>query len=262
MTFTAFKYEVRDSVAHITLNQPERGNPFDATFCKELRAITDDCANSDKVRAILIDAAGRFFSVGGDLFSLAKSREGLQDFVKEMLVNLNPALAALARGRAPVVVAVHAMAAGGGLGLVSGADFVVASSEARFHPAFAGIGITCDSGSSYFLPRRMGFSRAMRFMMLNETITAQEAFEAGLVDKLTTPADLAAEALSLAQRLAAGPTVAHGALKKVFDASFGGSLEDQLAVEGEAVMRMFETEDAWNAVQAMVRKEKKVFQGR
>lgn len=262
MALTAFKYEVHDNIAHITLNQPERGNPFDRAFCSELTEVAVRCTSDPAVRAVLIDSHGKFFSVGGDIFTLTKSREALPDFVEHSTGELNKSISLLARGKAPIVVAVHALAAGGAVGLVSSADFVVASSEARFYPAFPGIGITCDSGCSYFLPRRMGFGRASRFLMLNEIVGAEEALNAGLVDRMTAPGDLASEALALAKKLAAGPTLAYGELKGVLDSSFGGNLENQLLLEAQSVARMAKTEDAWNAMLAVAQKKKAVFHGR
>ncbi len=157
------------------------------------------------VRAVLIDAKGRFFSVGGDLNALSRSREDLARFVSAATSDLHMGISRFARMNAPVVVAVHGLAAGGAVALAAGADFVLAAPEAKFYAAFAGIGIISDSGGSYFLPRRIGSRRAAQFYMLNETMTADEAVAAGLINKVVPADALAAEAWALATPARQGP---------------------------------------------------------
>src|SRR5271155_3638432 len=208
MELTAFAFEVKEHVAHITMNQPERGNPFDRRFAEEFDWLATECTVRADVRAVLIDAAGRFFSVGGDLNALSKSRENLARFVSVATSDLHMGISRFARMNAPVVAAVHGMAAGGAVALVAGADFALASPNAKFYAAFAGIGIISDSGGTYFLPRRMGSRRAAQFYMLNETLSAEEAQAAGLINRVVKPEALDAEAGALARRLADGPTLA------------------------------------------------------
>ena len=147
---------------------------------------------------MLIDATGRFFSVGGDLNALTRSREDLARFVSVATSDLHMGISRFARMNAPVVMAVHGMAAGGAVALVAGADFALASPNAKFYAAFSGIGIISDSGGSYFLPRRMGSRRAAQFLMLNETLTAGEAADAGLINRVVDADALADEAWALA----------------------------------------------------------------
>ena len=127
MELTAFAFEIKEGVAHITLNQPERGNPFDRRFAEEFDYLATECTIRPEVRSVLIDAKGRFFSVGGDLNALASSREELARFVSVATSDLHMGIARFARMNAPVVMAVHAMAAGGAVALVAGADFVLAA---------------------------------------------------------------------------------------------------------------------------------------
>src|SRR6202050_5488663 len=202
MELTAFAFEIKDGVAHITMSQSERGNPFDQSFADEFDWLATECTIRPEVRAVLIDAKGRFFSVGGDLNALSKSRENLARFVSVATSDLHMGISRFARMNAPVVMAVHGLAAGGAVALAAGADFVLAAPEAKFYAAFAGIGIVSDSGGSYFLPRRMGSRRATQFLMLNETLSAEEAARTGLINQVVAPEALAEEALALATRLA------------------------------------------------------------
>ncbi len=262
MELTAFALEITDGVAHITMNQPERGNPFDRRFAEEFDWLATECTVRPEVRAVLIDAAGRFFSVGGDLNALTKSREDLARFVSAATSNLHMGISRFARMNAPVVAAVHGMAAGGAVALVAGADFVLASPNAKFYAAFAGIGIISDSGGSYYLPRRMGSRRAAQFFMLNETLTADEAASAGLINRVVASETLADEAFALAKRLAEGPTLAYGEAKNLLLSSPIESLEAQLENEARAMARVAATDDAWNAMRAVLAKQKPNFRGR
>ena len=259
---TSFSFEIKDAVAHITLDQGERGNPFDRRFAAEFNELATECSVNPVVRAVLIDAKGRFFSVGGDLNALARDREELARFVSAATADLHMAISRFARMNAPVVVAVHALAAGGAVALIAGADFALAAPSAKFYAAFAGIGIISDSGGSYFLPRRMGQRRATQFLMLNETLSAQEAVAAGLINRVVEEDALAAEAWALAARLAQGPTLAYGELKNLLLASSLENIEGQLESEARAMARVTRTDDAWNAMRAVLAKQKPTFAAR
>jgi 2-(1,2-epoxy-1,2-dihydrophenyl)acetyl-CoA isomerase len=262
MELTAFAFEIKDGVAHITMNQPERGNPFDRRFAEEFDWLATECGARTEVRAVLIDAKGRFFSVGGDLNALTRSRDELARFVSAATSNLHMGISRFARMNAPVVAAVHGMAAGGAVALIAGADFALAALDAKFYAAFAGIGIISDSGGSYFLPRRMGSRRAAQFLMLNETLSAEEAVATGLINRVVSADALADEAWTLARRLAQGPTLAYGEAKNLFLSSSIESLEAQLEHEARAMARVTRTDDAWNAMRAVLAKQKPIFDGR
>jgi 2-(1,2-epoxy-1,2-dihydrophenyl)acetyl-CoA isomerase len=244
------------------MNQPERGNPIDARFGAEFDWLATECSVRPEVRAVLLDAKGRFFSVGGDLNDLARGGEDLARFVSSVTSNLHMGISRFARMNAPVVAAVHGLAAGGSVALVAGADFVLASPNAKFYAAFAGIGIVSDSGGSYFLPRRMGSRRAAQFYMLNETLSAEEAAASGLINKVVAAEALAGEALALARRLAEGPTLAFGEAKNLMLSSPMESLEAQLESEARAMARVTRTQDAAGAMRAVLAKQKPAFQGR
>lgn len=262
MDLLSFKFEVTDGVARITLNQPERGNPFDRRFAAELNEIATECTIDRRVRAVLVDAVGRFFSVGGDLHALTESRDGLARFVSAATSDLHMGISRLARMNAPVVMAVHGLAAGGAVALAAGADFVLASPEAKFYAAFTGIGIVGDSGASYFLPRRMGQRRATEFLMLNEMLSAEAACADGLVTRIVDAERLGDEAWALARRLADGPTLAFGEIKDLLMSSDHETLEGQLELEARAMARVTATDDAWEAMNAVKAKGKPTFRGR
>jgi 2-(1,2-epoxy-1,2-dihydrophenyl)acetyl-CoA isomerase len=262
MELTAFAFEIAGGVAHVTMSAPERGNPIDERFAEEFDRLATECSVRPEVRAVLIDAKGRFFSVGGDLSALTRSREDLARFVSGATSNLHMGISRFARLNAPVVVAVHGMAAGGAVALIAGADFALASPNAKFYAAFAGIGIVSDSGGSYFLPRRIGSRRAAQFYMLNETLSAEEAAATGLINRVVEADALETEAWALARRLAEGPTLAYGEAKNLLLSSSMESLEGQLENEARAMARVTRTDDAWNAMRAVLTKQKPAFEGR
>ena len=262
MELTAFAFKIKDGVARITMNQPDRGNPLDSHFAQEFNWLATECTVRPEVRSVLIDAAGRFFSVGGDLNALTRSREELARFVSVATSDLHMGISRFARMNAPVIAAVHGLAAGGAVALIAGADFALAAPEAKFYAAFAGIGIISDSGGSFFLPRRMGSRRAAQFYMLNETLSAEDAAATGLINRVVPVDALQAEAWTLATRLAQGPTLAYGEAKNLLLSSPTEGLEGQLENEARAMARVTRTDDAFNAMRAVLAKQKPTFEGR
>ncbi|MEA2168545.1 MAG: 2-(1,2-epoxy,2-dihydrophenyl)acetyl-CoA isomerase [Solirubrobacteraceae bacterium] len=258
----AFALDIADGVARVRFTQGARGNPFDATSCAELSLVATECDAGPAVRSVLITAEGRFFSVGGDLASLGESREGLGRFIKNATVGFHSGVSRFARMDAPTVVAVHALAAGGGVSLVAACDFAIAARSATFYAAYPAIGLTVDGGGSYYLPRRVGTRRATAFYLRNETWTAEQALEYGLISEVVDDEDLAAAAADLAAELASGPTRAYGSVKNLLLASSQSTLEGQLELEAREMARIGATDDAWNAINAVARKERPGFEGR
>lgn len=255
-------FEVRGAVAHVVLCQGERGNPFDQAFCDELSAAATECDEHPEVRAVLIRAEGRFFTVGGDLKTLGASQAELQRFIKNGTAHLHSAVSRFTRCDAPVVLAVHAMCAGGGVSLAAASDFCLAGRSARFYAAYQGIGLAIDGGGSHFLPRRVGSRRATSFYLRNETWTAAEALELGLVSSVHADDALLADAEALAAELAAGPTRSFGEVKNLLLSSWDQPLEAQLEAEARAMGRTVRTQDTWNAITAAASKRRPTFEGR
>jgi 2-(1,2-epoxy-1,2-dihydrophenyl)acetyl-CoA isomerase len=261
MTFEALHFELQDNVARVTFNQPDRGNPFDCKLGEELSELASECRENIGIRAVLFGAKGKHFSVGGDLKALASSRKELDRFINTATVSVHSAIARFARLDAPIVVAVHGMACGAAVGFAAAADFVIASPDAKFYAAFTGLGLACDSGSSYFLPRRLGTRRAAEFLLLNQTWDADEAARHGLINHVAAPGRLEVEAWQLAQQLASGPTRGFGEIKNLLLSSWEQPLEAQLELEARAMSRAARTEDAWAGLQAVAAKQKPAFKG-
>jgi 2-(1,2-epoxy-1,2-dihydrophenyl)acetyl-CoA isomerase len=259
MEFSAFQYSVDNGVAHITLNQPELGNPINKVFCDEFNDLSIVCGEDPAVRAVLIDANGANFSVGGDLKSFINSQAQLAGDFKWMTSRLHMGVSRFSRMDAPVIVAADNLVVGGGAALVAGADFVISSDRARYYAAFATIAVCGDTGMSYFLPRRVGTRRAAEFLIQNKMWSAQQALDYGLISELVSPEQLAERSMELAVQLAQGPTGVYGKMKRLLLSSFDQPLEMQLENEANGMVACARTEDAWNAINAIISKQKPVY---
>jgi 2-(1,2-epoxy-1,2-dihydrophenyl)acetyl-CoA isomerase len=262
VSYQAFELTIADGVGRITLNQPERGNPFDLAFCTEISRVATECDENAAVRAVLIEARGKYFSVGADLKTMVGGQEQLPRFIKDATAGLHTGLSRLARMDAPVVVAVHGLAVGGSVALCAAADFCLAATSARFYAAYLGIGLVPDGGGTTFLPRRVGARRATEFFMRNQTWSAAQALEHGLLTAVVEDAELPAAAWTLAKELAQGPTRAYGELKNLMLSTTEQPIEAQMELEARAMGRVTRSHDGWTAINDVLAKRKPRFEGR
>jgi 2-(1,2-epoxy-1,2-dihydrophenyl)acetyl-CoA isomerase len=254
MKLRSIEFAVEANVAHIAWNEADRGNPIDEVFTSEFREAAELCAARSDIRAVLISARGKYFSVGGDLKRLAQDRHALPSFVSRMLVDMCAAISALAQSNAPVIASVNGIVAGGSVGLVAGCDLVYASPAAAFVPAFTAIGLCPDSGSSYYLPRRVGTTRAKEFYLLGESWNAETARNYGLINRIVPAAELESVTRDVAARLAASATLGLGETKRLLNRSLNTKLEEQLLLEAGAITRLTTTDDTWEGITAMLAK--------
>jgi 2-(1,2-epoxy-1,2-dihydrophenyl)acetyl-CoA isomerase len=258
----SFECTIDNGLAQIVLNQAERGNPIDGEFCREFGLAIAELSERADVRALLLSARGRLFSVGGDLSSLVKQGDALPRTIKAWTADLHMAIARMVRMRAPVVAAVQGNVAGGSVSLMAAADIVVMARSARVSAAFARIGFSPDSGSTTTVTRRIGVARAKRFFLLSETFEAETALALGLVDFVVHDSDVQSEALRIANELASGPTEALGAIKHLFLRTPDRPLESQLEEEAQTLAAISQTSDAREGVKAFVEKRKPAFIGK
>lgn len=248
-------------LATLTLCQPQRGNPVDGEFIKDFKAVCLALWEVPGLRAVLLRAQGPNFSVGGDLKSFYPKREQLAALVRGWTSDFHMALQRLWQLPVPIVAEVQGFAMGGGMAVMAGCDVVVAAQSCKIGSAFANIGFSCDSGSSIVLTARMGAARAKRFVMLGQMLDSAQALQCGLVDQVVPDADLPTEALAMATRLATGPTVAMGEIKRLFFKA--SAIEMQALFEDEALTlaRVSTTHDAKEGISALIEKRKPVFLG-
>jgi 2-(1,2-epoxy-1,2-dihydrophenyl)acetyl-CoA isomerase len=246
------------AVATITLSRPDSLNALNGATVDELRAAVESLTGSG-ARCLLLTGEGRAFSSGADL----ASGGGLPaDAGMALEKHFNPLVEALFALDIPVVAAVNGPAAGAGCSLALAADIVVAARSAYFLQAFVNIGLIPDAGATWLLPRLAGRARAMEMMMLGERIPAEQALAWGMIARVVDDQDLASEAVALATRLAQGPTVALGLIRRLARDSAQLTLAEALAAERVAQRRAGETADFRSAVLAFLQKRQPSFDGR
>lgn len=262
MSYETFELVVDDGLARLTLAPPDAGNAFTETCCRELALVADDLGRRRDVRALLLQSRGRMFSVGGDLSMFSQDLDDAAGAVLRGTSGLHMGLSRLRRLDAPLVACVHGTAAGGAVALLSNFDFVYAARSAKFSAAYIHIGFTCDLGASVGLVSRMGLPRARRFLMLGETLSAEQAHAAGLVDELCEDDQVHAQAEQMAIRLSRGPTQAYGELRRLLAAAACTPFETQLEDEAQALTRVAASADAREGITAFVEKRTPSFSGR
>ncbi|MBA3799864.1 MAG: enoyl-CoA hydratase/isomerase family protein [Geodermatophilaceae bacterium] len=252
------------AVATLTLDRPQAMNALDDDAKVALRDRLQELGADQSVRAVVLTGAGeRAFCTGQDLKEhIALLQAGDPAPLRTVAEHYNPTVLAIATMPKPVIAAVNGMAAGAGASLAFAADFRIAASRAVFLLAFARIGLSVDTGSSWTLPRLVGHAKATELAMLAEPLSATEALAIGLVTEVVPDEELAGRAAALAQRLAAGPTVAYGAIKAALHFSAGVDLPTALNREGDLMATTGASQDHKDAVAAFVAKEKASFQGR
>ena len=247
-----------NNVATITLNRPDSLNALSATMLEELGAAVESLPGSG-ARCLLLTGAGRGFSSGADLAGSG----GLPDDVGAALeAHYNPLVETLFNLPMPVVAAVNGAAAGAGASLALCADIVIAARSSYFLQAFVNIGLIPDAGATWLLPRLAGRARAMEMMLLGERVSAEQALDWGMISRVVDDGELPAEAAALAARLAAGPTIAYGLIRRLARESARLPLTEALAAERVAQRDAGRTEDFKAAVLAFLQKRQPTFDGR
>jgi 2-(1,2-epoxy-1,2-dihydrophenyl)acetyl-CoA isomerase len=249
-------------VLTLTLNRPERLNSLDDALMQALNAGLAVAREDRQVRCLVLTGAGRGFCAGADLTKGDMQGEGAANAVREHLQSLYaPLITGLRALEKPVVAALNGVAAGAGMSLALACDLRVAAESASFLQAFVRIGLVPDAGSTYFLPRLVGMGKAMELAMLGERITAAEALQVGLVNRVVPDAELGAAVAELAGRLAEGPR-SLGLIKRALYLSTESDLRTQLAHEEDLQALAAGTEDFAEGVSAFLEKRPARFRGR
>ncbi len=264
MTDQPVRHDVSDGVATLTLNRPEAMNSLDIATKEALLAGVRSVAADPDVRCVVLTGSGRAFCVGQDLKEHIGLLEDDPDHALASTVDrhYNPIVHALLTMPKPVVAAVNGVAAGAGASLAFACDFRILTDAAGFNLAFAGVALSCDTGSSWTLQRLVGRARTLELLYFPRTIPAAEAFELGLATRVVPETDFASTVAELANRLATGPTVSYGAIRRSVAYAGGLGVEDALAFESDMMRETGATQDHRDAVAAFVAKQKPVFRGR
>jgi 2-(1,2-epoxy-1,2-dihydrophenyl)acetyl-CoA isomerase len=257
--------DVRDGVAVLTMNRPDRLNALSLPMLDALQEALPRLAASADVGVVVLTGAGRGFCAGGDVKSMAEGTEAEGDTLEERAQALRARMETsrwLHEMPKPTIAMVRGAAAGAGLSLALACDLRIASETARFATAFARVGYSGDFGGSYYLTKLVGSARARELYFTAEILDARQAQALGVVNRVVPDADLERETRALAERLARGPRVAYRYMKRNMNAAESGTLAELLDLEAWHHSRSGETEDHREAARAFVDKREPTFRGR
>lgn len=244
-------FEVRDGVARITLNRPDRLNAFDGELAEAWAVATAEAVSRDDVRAILVAGSGRSFCAGGDVQSMAQMPGGGAQLTA-LAGRINEGVRALLDSSVPVVTAAQGTTAGGGLGILLSGDYAVVGESSRIGSLYANIGLTPDLSVSALLGRAVGERRALQLTLQDRLLSAHEARDWGLVAEVVPDREVLARAERIAAHWAGGAATAYGAAKRLVRAQPGRELGAQLADEARSIGAAFDTPEAQTRVRAFV----------
>jgi 2-(1,2-epoxy-1,2-dihydrophenyl)acetyl-CoA isomerase len=256
---------IDDGVATLTMNRPERRNALSEGMLRDLLEALTRLAADNAVGTVVLTGADPAFCAGGDVKAMAEGKEFAADTMEEK--------ARLLRGHMetsrllhempkPTIAMVRGAAAGAGLSLALACDMRIAGESAKFTTAFGRVGYSGDFGGSFYLTRLVGTAKARELYYTADLLDAEAALALGLVNRVVPDAELEAETRAMASRIANGPRVAHGYMKRNLNAAESGTLGELLDLEAWHHTRCGMTEDHREATKAFVEKREPVFKGR
>ena len=247
------------AVATLLINRPSALNALDVPTAQAFHAACSALSADASVRAVIVRGEGRSFGVGGDL---AAMRDGATGVAGQLIDAMHAGVLLLTAMDAPVIASLHGAVAGGSMSLACACDLAIAAEGTSFNLAYSRIGASSDLSSSWHLPRLVGLRHAMQIALLSDTIDSAEALRLGLVNRVVPADDLQRETMALAQRLAAGPTLAYGRLERLLRQSFENDLPTQLDAERAAFTASTQTRDFAEGLAAFLGKRAARFEGR
>lgn len=249
---------IEGAIATIMLNRPAAFNSIDLAIAKTLERLGAEVEASDEVKVLVLEGEGRAFCAGGDLQTIgaAAASDTIAPVVGEMLTHYHAFITTLRRMPKIVLASVHGSAAGAGLSLASVADLCIAADDARFTPAYAKLGVSPDGGGTVGVTASVGARRALQIYLAEDSFTAQQAYEWGLVAKIVPAAELKAATRELAQRLAQNAPACIAATKTLIHRAPVTPIEQQLDAERDAIIDCMHTDEFRAAVKKFTSKGK------
>jgi 2-(1,2-epoxy-1,2-dihydrophenyl)acetyl-CoA isomerase len=253
--------DIEGGVATLRLNDPGSMNALSVSMGAEFDKAMDGLVADSTVRTLVITGTGRGFSAGGDVQAFYDHREAPHETMQAILDGLHGSVSKLLEAPFPTIAAINGVVAGAGMGLAMATDLAVAVDTAVFTMAYTGIGVSPDGSSTFFLPRLVGTRRAMELILTNRVLSAAEALDLGIVNRVV-PADKFDVAVGkLAGRLAKGPTLAYVRARELVMASYGNDPLAQMDAEAVSILAAASTDDFYEGVSAFIEKRKPGFTG-
>jgi 2-(1,2-epoxy-1,2-dihydrophenyl)acetyl-CoA isomerase len=252
---------IERGIAMLTLNRPQVLNAMDGEMMQQLKPAVEALENDASVRAVVLRGAGAAFMAGGDVAVFHKHLAELPELIVRWGTQMHLAFLSLRRMGKPVLASVHGAVAGAGFSLMCAADLAIAAAGTRFTLAYANIGASPDGGSTHFLPRLVGYKKAMELVLLPDRFDAETAKSLGLVNWVVPDDRLEEETQRIARRLADGPTGAYAQAKRLLNQSFAKPMDEQMEEELLAFSHCARGPDPKEGVTAFVEKRKPVFRG-
>ena len=253
-------FEIKNGVAYITLNRPEKFNSFNREMALLMQQKLDEAASLHEVRAVYITGAGKAFCAGQDISELVgDDKVGIAQILSE---HYNPIVQRIRKMPKPVVAAVNGVAAGAGANIALCCDVVVATASASFIQAFSKIGLIPDSGGTFTLPRLIGWQKASALMMTGDKVTAAEAEKMGMIYKVFADETFEEDGKKIAETLAQMPTKGLAYTKHALNQSFVSSWDEQLSIEDKYQQKAAYTEDYAEGINSFLEKRKPNFKGK
>jgi 2-(1,2-epoxy-1,2-dihydrophenyl)acetyl-CoA isomerase len=261
MELTTMTYEVSDGVAHVRFTRPEGANAVNPSFSADLRSVMVAIEFDDAVKAVSVTAEGKVFCAGGDLKLFHEAGENVPTLASDMLVDYHGAIYKMNSIPKPFVAGVRGAAGGAGLSLMSAFDLVVSGESAKYTMAYTRAGVTPDGTSSYFVARHIGLRRMLDLTLTNRVLSAAEAEQWGLVNRVVADDDVDQACAELAQQLADGPSWATGHAKRVVYHGYEASLPSAGEYEGVVIAQSMQRHDGQEGIAAFAEKRRPDFTG-
>lgn len=259
--YSTLDYRTSNGVAHLRLNRPGGANAINPLLAAELRQVMLEIEFDDSVKAIAVSAEGKVFCAGGDLKEFNAAGDGLPRLATSMLMDFHSAINKMNRIPKPFVAGIKGAAGGAGLSLMSAFDLVISGSSAKYTMAYTRAGVTPDGTSSYFLARHIGLRRMLDLTLTNRVLSATEAEQWGLVNRVVADDEVDSATAEMAQNLADGPSWALGMAKRVIYNGIDQGLEAAGEFEGVTIAEAMSRADGQEGIAAFVEKRKPNFTG-
>jgi 2-(1,2-epoxy-1,2-dihydrophenyl)acetyl-CoA isomerase len=259
MNYECIKLEISEGIATLTLNRPDVFNAFNEQQSFDVLDALKQVAKNKDVRVLILTGAGKAFCSGQDLKSISGTKN--RSLSESLYKRYNPMIKAMRNLPIPIICKLNGVAAGAGCSLALASDLIVASENASLIEVFVNVGLVLDSGSSYFLPRLVGSARAFELATLGSKVSAKQAAEWGMINKVVAAEELDNEVNVLAQHYAKSPTKAIALMKKMLNKSFNSTLDEMLEYEAYCQEIAGRSNDYKEGVEAFNQKRKPNFIG-